>query len=72
MKKTMDITDALDKYIFEKGISSEQAFKILNIIEGYGLVTTVKKFAKENNKSPQAVYRYNDVREWMGIKIVVN
>lgn len=68
--KTLTFSERLEKYIFEKGISQEEMFKCLNILIDYGGVKKVSDFAKENNKSVQAVYQYNQVKTLLGIKVV--
>lgn len=67
---TLTFSERLEKYIFEKGLSKDEMFKCLNILLDYGGVKKVSDFAKENNKSVQAVYQYDDVKILLGIKVV--
>lgn len=68
--KSLTFSQRFEKYIFEKGLSEDEMFKCLNILIDYGGVKKVSDFAKENNKSVQAVYQYDSVETILGVKVV--
>lgn len=63
-------SERFEKHLFEKGISNDEMFKVLNIILQYSGVKTIRQFAEENNRSVQSVYQYKPIKTILGRKVV--
>lgn len=70
MKKVENIGDRLEEYLYSHQISKKEWFKILNVVETYSGIMSVKEFADENNISVQAAYK-KDVFNFKGIKLII-
>lgn len=69
MKKVENIGDRLEEYLYFHQISKKEWLKILNVIETYSGIKSVKEFAEENKISVQAAYR-KEVFDFKGIKLI--
>lgn len=72
MTSPTNIGDRLEKYIYEKGVSSDDWLKILNLAETYGGVKSVKQYSKDNNISVQGVYKHRQVHSFINSKFVID
>ena len=72
MKKTVNIGDRLEKYIYENDITPGEWLKILNLAEIYGGVKSIKQYSKDNNISVQGVYKHREVHSFINSKFIID
>ena len=72
MKKPVNIGDRLEKYIYLNNITNDEWLKLLNLIETYGGVKSVKQYSIDNNISVQGVYKNREVHTFIGGKFVID
>lgn len=72
MKNIMNIGDRLEKYVYTNNISNDEWLKILNVIETYSGIKSIKKYSKDNDISPQGVYKHRKVYSFLNVKFVID
>jgi len=69
MKKVDNIGDRLEEYIYSHQITQKEWLQILNCVETYSGIKSIKEFAKDENISVQAVYKKKTF-DFKGIKLI--
>jgi hypothetical protein len=72
MKKTVNIGHRLEKYMYSNTITEGEVLKILNVLETYGGVKSIKKYAADNKMSKQGVYNHRKIHTFIDSKFVID
>jgi hypothetical protein len=72
MKKIVNIGDRLEKYLYSTTITEGEVLKILNVLETYGGVKSVKQYSIDNNISKTGVYNHRKIHTFIDSKFVID
>jgi len=68
----LSLSEKLEKYIYENGISKQDTLNILNTLCTFGGLQSVKQNAELTNTSLQNIYQNKETFSKFGIKLVID
>ena len=72
MKDLINIGERLEKYLYKNNVSDDEWLKVLNVVEDYSGIKSIKDYAKENNISVQTVYKNRKIYTFLNTKFVID